>query len=71
MTIKEDPVPIFYTLTPISDIIPDPVIQNNMKQAILDYFIEANKTAEQLKQSLIPKNPLPLPSWCKNFPPVH
>jgi hypothetical protein len=71
MTIKEDPVPIFYTLTPISDIIPDPVIQNNMKQAILDYFIEANKTAEQLKQSLIPKNPLPLPSWCKNFPPVY
>lgn len=64
LTIKDNMVPVRYTLAPLWDVIDDPVMSNNIKQAAYDYTQEAVNKANNLINDLKKKDPNIKPSWC-------
>lgn len=65
-TVQHNLTPLFYSITPISELITDPAKAKSMQDAISDYMSQGQKELVDLVDS-IPKDHHQDPEWCKPF----
>lgn len=64
-SVINNPVPIIFQVVPLTMLLSDQELINNLNQTISDYMTESNINNTNLIEQLQPKDPSCIPSWCE------